>query len=77
VRFWEWLKDYWFVLVLSAFIVITVAFMFWYEYRYPCKRYESYACTQTNCNKIGDVTVCNSYDTTCTRCVERYTERPE
>jgi hypothetical protein len=71
--------DCWSILIPAGVLLIigVAVWAIWYEYRYPCKRYESYACTQTNCNKIGDVTICNSYESTCTRCVERYAERPE
>lgn len=63
--------------ILFAAIVAVGAYVIWYNYRYPCKRYQSYPCTETYCQDVGGVDICTSYDTMCTRCVERFAERPE
>lgn len=66
-------------LALAVLAGLAVAgYAIWYEYRYPCKRYESYACTQESCIDIGDppIPICTEYQATCTRCAERFAERP-
>lgn len=72
--------------IFCLLLIVGICAWVWYEWRYPCLRYEDYACTRTYCAVwVPRVTSCGKNCTTvtnscgmwktepatCTRCAQR------